>query len=412
MPCRLVPSSKGGQKLDLDGWMYHLNKNPKGTPFFYWICDQSWTRDKETKKKIRTCTVKVDTELRNGEHVVMKIDGDHKHKSKMGQAIIEQKRFEMKTLAASTNDKPCQIIQSIKATVPQNLLSELPRKEALRKAIKRVQNKNRPKEPRSLDGLVVPEELQSTISGEKFLQNPIECGDREKIFIFTTTNNLKFLCVSKYWVMDGTFKAAPNLFHQLFTVHCNIADGEGENCIVPVVYALMPGKSQEIYQKLFKKIVDLIGTETIKTEMVICDYEKAVMNAVVQEIPNVKPTGCFFHFKQCLERKLQILGFKKRLDDDPGFRLKINLIGGLAYLSPEEIPSAYRKVKLLMPPETNEFLKYVEQTWTIGELKRTLRNGQEVRNNPLFSPTIWSVASRNELNIPRRKMLWKDGITG
>ena len=83
-------------------------------------------------------------------------------------------------------------------------------------------------------------------------------GDGKKIFMFTTTNNLKLLCASKYWVMDGTFKAAPNLFHQLYTIHCNIADGEGENCIVPVVYALMPGKSQEIYQKLFKVIPDYI----------------------------------------------------------------------------------------------------------------------------------------------------------
>ena len=40
-----------------------------------------------------------------------------------------------------------------------------------------------------------------------------------RVIILTTEPNLDFLCQSMRWCGDGTFKAAPELFTQLYTIH-------------------------------------------------------------------------------------------------------------------------------------------------------------------------------------------------
>ena len=42
---------------------------------------------------------------------------------------------------------------------------------------------------------------------------------------------------------DGTFSVAPDVFYQVYTIH-----GVIENAVIPLVYALLPNKTQE---KLF-----------------------------------------------------------------------------------------------------------------------------------------------------------------
>ena len=47
-------------------------------------------------------------------------------------------------------------------------------------------------------------------------------------------------------VLEGTFSAAPRLFMQLFAVHVFFL---GQ--MIPVVFALLPSKTQETYIRLF-----------------------------------------------------------------------------------------------------------------------------------------------------------------
>lgn len=74
--------------------------------------------------------------------------------------------------------------------------------------------------------------------------------------MFGTKKSIKYLCDSTYWILDGTFKIAPNIFYQLFTIHCNVAPTG--NKIFPMVYCLMSGKSAAHYDKLFKVIPDYL----------------------------------------------------------------------------------------------------------------------------------------------------------
>ena len=53
--------------------------------------------------------------------------------------------------------------------------------------------------------------------------------------------------------MDGTFKTVPLLFQQMYTIHAPVG---GENaCVLPLVYVLMTGKSEECYTN--------VGAETV-----------------------------------------------------------------------------------------------------------------------------------------------------
>jgi len=44
----------------------------------------------------------------------------------------------------------------------------------------------------------------------------------KKMVIFSTDRHLKFLQKAKYWVMDGTFQSAPDIFTQLYAIHVEV----------------------------------------------------------------------------------------------------------------------------------------------------------------------------------------------
>ena len=74
--------------------------------------------------------------------------------------------------------------------------------------------------------------------------------------LFGTQGNIRSLTNAEVWGADGTFKVRPALWAQLYTVHA-VVDGY---CL-PCVYALLPSKSEETYNKMWSAIKDLIGEE-------------------------------------------------------------------------------------------------------------------------------------------------------
>jgi len=82
-----------------------------------------------------------------------------------------------------------------------------------------------------------PENFTKLPNGEEFLY--FDSGHvGNMILIFSTIKNLQLLMRSSHWYADGTFKSVPLLFHQLYTIH-----GLEEGNSIPLVYALLPGKS-------------------------------------------------------------------------------------------------------------------------------------------------------------------------
>ena len=64
----------------------------------------------------------------------------------------------------------------------------------------------------------------------------------DRILVFGTERNLDFLQLSDGWYADGTFKVAPPLFRQLYTIH-----GERFGKIIPAIKTFLLNKWEETY---------------------------------------------------------------------------------------------------------------------------------------------------------------------
>jgi hypothetical protein len=106
--------------------------------------------------------------------------------------------------------------------------------------------------------------------------------------------------------MDGTFKAAPKLFTQLYTMHIRVHGN-----FIPALVAFLPSKDEATYLRLLRLIRASAATANLvfapAATVIHCDYELAVIRAVEREL-NLQPTGCLFHFGQCIYRRVQHVG--------------------------------------------------------------------------------------------------------
>ena len=102
-----------------------------------------------------------------------------------------------------------------------------------------------------------------TKEGEPFLL--FDSGPTEdRIIIFSTARNLRLLASSKHWYGDGTFKTVPHLFYQLYTLH-----GIQVNNSIPLLYALLPDKTEATYVRLLQQVKQLqpdVYPETFMTD--------------------------------------------------------------------------------------------------------------------------------------------------
>ena len=101
-------------------------------------------------------------------------------------------------------------------------------------------------------------------------------------------------------------------------------------------------------------------------------------------------------------RRIQALGLASVYGQDVQFSLKCRYLTALAFLPSSDIEDAFKEVKNVMPCEANELVQWFENNYVLGRLRRTLRNGNEVRSDPLFPPSFWSVFE----NIGMKLMLF------
>ena len=90
------------------------------------------------------------------------------------------------------------------------------------------------------------------------------------------------------WCGDGTFKAARELFTQLYTIH-----GQKSGYTVPCVYALLPNKRKESYVQLFwqvKSWLDFAGRQW-SFKLYFSDYEQGANNVVLDVFPGIGEDG-------------------------------------------------------------------------------------------------------------------------
>jgi len=89
--------------------------------------------------------------------------------------------------------------------------------------------------------------------------------------VFASEEGLKHLGASRRWF--SAFSAAPSIFDQLYVIRAPL----GDTC-VSCAYALLPGRTQEIYEELFRAVVNAgdLHDVTLDPNIITVDFEKVL----------------------------------------------------------------------------------------------------------------------------------------
>ena len=122
---------------------------------------------------------------------------------------------------------------------------------------------------------------------------------------FAFNSALHALANADTYHMDGTFATAPRLFYQIVTLHAFVL-----GVMLPLVFGLLPNKDGNTYIRFFslvKEKSESIGLTGFSPQRIMQDFEKGLMNACLHVFPGVIVKGCYFHYAQCLWRRIREL---------------------------------------------------------------------------------------------------------
>ena len=129
----------------------------------------------------------------------------------------------------------------------------------------------------------------------QFLQ--VDTGyEKNRILIFATKENLKWL-ECDIWAANGTFDSVPSLFCQLYNIH-----PLRDETAIPAIFGLLSNKTEDTYTRFLREVSKLMPNFSLR--IIMTDFEKAALNAFSNVYPDAVQRGCFFHFSQCLWRKV------------------------------------------------------------------------------------------------------------
>ncbi|XP_022172326.1 uncharacterized protein LOC111035118, partial [Myzus persicae] len=218
--------------------------------------------------------------------------------------------------------------------------------------------------------------------------------DVNRILLFSTEENLKILSDQYHWFIDGTFKSSPQLFTQLLTIHAIKYD-----TVLPLVFALVPNKTRGSYTKIINELLNL--EKNLRPASVMVDFEQALLGAITDVFKDTRIRGCFFHFGQCIWRKIQCIPeIREKYISNADFALNVKQLMALAFVP---IPDVEEKFDELMSQrffvENEELLfplkDYFEDTW-IGRPNR-----RRTRRPPTFSLALWNQYDATLADLPK-----------
>ena len=202
--------------------------------------------------------------------------------------------------------------------------AQLPTFSSVKSSLYRSRQKKFPTLPRRREDINLDGEWSQTQTGENFVAHHVD-----DMIIFTTDENLRRLSSAKTLFMDGTFEMCPRIFYQIFTIH-TLENGQQ----FPMVYCLLPGKSREIYNRVFivlKERLQNLGLD-LAPEHVMSDFDMAIVNAVQINFPTTLHKGCYYHFRQAIWRKIQALGLQQQYAEDASLREMICKTAAIAFV--------------------------------------------------------------------------------
>lgn len=194
--------------------------------------------------------------------------------------------------------------------------------------------------------------------------------------------------------MDGTFSSAPRLFKQLYIIRA----AYGDSCVTRV-YALLPGKTQSIYEELLTAVLNKSEEMGLSPDplRVTLDFEQAMMNAVSATLGrHVQVHGCFYHLTQATWRRMQELGLSVRYREEADLKHFCGMLDGLAFLKMDDVPEGMDFIRQNVPDGLDDLVDYFDSTYVTGSYRRVRGPAADGpvrirRVPPRFPALIWNV---------------------
>ncbi|XP_052129231.1 uncharacterized protein LOC127750786 [Frankliniella occidentalis] len=170
--------------------------------------------------------------------------------------------------------------------------------------------------------------------------------------------------------LDGHFKMVPGIpgTYQLLTIMAVSYD-----IVVPAVSILMTRKTQEAYTMVLRKVAEAIPG--FSPTYVMCDYERALFQAVADVFVEAIISGCLFHIDQAMCRWTATTGgLLVYLRETPMAGLLVRMCMALPLLRPDRIQGAFDDVCRFSRGARDQnlfntmeaFLDYIQNTWIDG----------------------------------------------
>ncbi|MGL6120690.1 MAG: hypothetical protein ACRC0V_09320, partial [Fusobacteriaceae bacterium] len=231
------------------------------------------------------------------------------------------------------------------------------------------------------------ENIGYTSKGVKFILYDSCDQILNRIIVFGTESNIIHLMNNELWIIDGTFKVAPETFAQLVTIQVRI---RGD--FVPVLFALLTKKDIESYLRLFDWIK--MHPNFKCPNYIVLDFEPALFNSLQNTFQTAKLSCCLFHLSQIVWRKLATLGFSCDYKSNNDFAWNVKLILALSFAPGDDIPNLSKKLNSYFIRENMGSKIMLLYNWFDDNfcVRKPLNN---------HDPEVWSVHYRTINGIPR-----------
>ena len=145
---------------------------------------------------------------------------EHEHPPDPEKEANRRILHEINERDANTMEAPQQIVRIAQHSITEETAARTPLYRSLQRNIekKRKSDQLDYPDPESLEDQEIPDHL-SVVDRRRFLLHDSGSDDEERFIMFGTDNNLDIIQEQRNWYADGTFKEAPRVFSQVYTIH-------------------------------------------------------------------------------------------------------------------------------------------------------------------------------------------------
>jgi len=227
-----------------------------------------------------------------------------------------------------------------------------------------------------------------------FFNSEESCLNIYQEFVILCNNPMMMkLAASKQWFIDGTFKVAPQGFKQILNI---IVYLPAFKMYYPACHIFLTHKTQDCYSMALS-CLNTIGLchknkFVFEPQVIMCDFEDGLRNALKVAFPKARLAGCYFHFTKALWEKISKMGLRKEEFKRKSIVL-ISYLQILVHTHPDLKQDFFGQIKDIYANEDsryNTFFKYFIKNWLnnnfLEELFQALEEAEDLEfirsNNP------------------------------